>query len=352
MYKLNDFDYSLPPDLIAQKPLNPRDSARLLHIKRSGFSECLMRDLPSLLRPSDLLIANDTKVIPAQLYGKIKGKNVGFTLHKQSSKDTWLAFAKPARRCVLGAVAKFGERFDACVTQRLDNGEIELQFNRSRDELTQMIKKVGQMPLPPYIKRGRFGHEADSSNYQTLFANKLGAVAAPTAGLHFTTRLKQAVIDCGANIETITLHVGAGTFLPVKSEIISEHKMHSEWGEVSLKTARKINETKHKNGRIICIGTTSLRIIESVWSKFGKMQAFKGDTDLFITPGFSFNVADLLLTNFHLPKSTLLMLVCAFAGFEEIKEAYQYAIEKQYRFFSYGDGCLLEKKRYKLNQLC
>ena len=344
MYKLNDFDYFLPSDLIAQKPLNPRDSARLLYIKKSGYNECLMRDLPSLLLPGDLLIANDTRVIPAQLYGNIKGKNVGFTLHKQTSKDTWLAFAKPAKKCVLGAITKFSDGFEACVTERFNNGEIELQFNLSRNELTQKIEKFGQMPLPPYIKRGRNGDETDSYNYQTLFANKLGAIAAPTAGLHFTNRLKQAVIDCGADIQTITLHVGAGTFLPVKSEVISEHKMHSEWGEVSLNTANKINETKQKNGRIICIGTTSLRIVETVWSKFGKMQAFNGDTDLFITPGFSFNVVDLLLTNFHLPKSTLLMLVSAFAGFEEIKKAYQHAIEQKYRFFSYGDGCLLEKK--------
>ncbi len=345
MYKLDDFDYFLPPDLIAQSPLNPRDNARLLYITRVGFSDYVMRDLPSLLLPGDLLIVNNTKVIPAQLYGKIEGKDVGFTLHKQTSKNTWLAFAKPAKKCVLGAIAIFSDRFEACVIERLNNGEIKLQFNLSHKELHQMIETFGQMPLPPYIKRGPNGDEADSINYQTLFANKPGAVAAPTAGLHFTPRLKQAVIDSGANIETITLHVGAGTFLPVKTEIISEHKIHLEWGEVSLKTANKIHETKHKNGRIICIGTTSLRIIESVWLKFGRMQAFRGDTDLFITPGFSFNVADLLLTNFHLPKSTLLMLVSAFAGYEEIKNAYQHAIDQKYRFFSYGDGCLLEKKK-------
>ena len=344
MYKLNDFDFSLPPDLIAQSPLNPRDDARLLHVAMSGLNEYLMSDLPSLLLPGDLLIANDTKVIPAQLYGKINGKNIGFTLHKQISEDTWLAFAKPVKRCSLGAVAIFSDDFEAYVIERRNSGEIKLKFNLSNKKLIRMIEKIGKMPLPPYIKRNRNSDITDSFNYQTLFANKLGAVAAPTAGLHFTPRLRKAVVDCGANIEMITLHVGAGTFLPVKTETISEHKIHTEWGEVTLETANRINETKNKNGRIICIGTTSLRLIESVWSKFGEMQAFKGDIDLFITPGYSFNVADLLMTNFHLPKSTLLMLVSAFAGFEEIKTAYQHAIEQKYRFFSYGDGCLLEKK--------
>ncbi len=343
MYKLNDFDYFLPTDLIAQSPLNPRDSARLLHIVGNRLNEYVMRDLPSLLLPGDLLIANDTKVIPAQLFSNIKSTKVGFTLHKKLSEDTWLAYAKPAKKCVLGAVAKFGDGFEACVIEKRDAGEIKLQFNLGDNELSEMIEKHGRMPLPPYIKRSQDGEDSDSLNYQTMFANKIGAVAAPTAGLHFTPRLRQAIIDSGANIETITLHVGAGTFLPVKSEKISEHKMHTEYGEITLATADRINETKRANGRIICIGTTSLRIIESVWSKFGKMQAFKGDTNLFITPGYSFNVADLLLTNFHLPKSTLLMLVSAFAGFDEIKNAYQYAIKQKYRFFSYGDGCLLEK---------
>lgn len=344
MNKLSDFDYFLPADLIAQSPLNPRDQARLLHISNNGLNEHLICHLPSILREGDLLIANDTKVIPAQLHGKINDKNIGFTLHKQKSVDRWLAFAKPAKRCTIGSTAVFGGGFEARVVERYVAGEIELEFNCSDIELTRMIEIYGKMPLPPYIKRSRDGDKADFLNYQTLFAKKAGAVAAPTAGLHFTPSLRQSIIDSGSEFVTITLHVGGGTFLPVKSENLSDHKMHSEWGEITPEIAAKINETKHKNGRIICIGTTSLRIVEAVWAKFGKMQDFKGDIDLFITPGYSFNVADLLLTNFHLPKSTLLMLVSAFAGFNEIKDAYQYAIKNQYRFFSYGDACLIEKK--------
>ena len=345
MYSLSDFDYSLPSELIAQSPFDPRDLARLLHVAHDNLNDYVMRDLPSLLRAGDLLLANDTKVIPAQLHGRINGKNIGLTLHKEISEDSWLAFAKPAKKCVLNAVIDFGDGFEAIVGERHFAGEVLIKFNYSRKSLVQRIEKHGKMPLPPYIKRSREGDFSDTVNYQTLFAEKIGAVAAPTAGLHFTPELKQSVLDAGAQIEMVTLHVGAGTFLPVKSENISEHKMHSEWGEVTQEIANKINEAKHNHRRVICIGTTSMRIVESIWAKFGKMQAFKGDTDLFITSGYSFQVADMLLTNFHLPKSTLLMLVSAFAGFDEMKAAYQHAVDHRYRFFSYGDGCLLEKKK-------
>ena len=344
MYSLSDFDYSLPSELIAQSPFYPKELARLLHVARYNLNDYVMRDLPSLLGAGDLLLANDTKVIPAQLYGKINEKNIGLTLHKQISEDSWLAFAKPAKKCVLNSVIDFGDGFEAIVDERRSAGEVLITFNHSSTNLVQRIEKYGEMPLPPYIKRDREGDYSDMVNYQTVFAEKIGAVAAPTAGLHFTPELKQSVLDTGAQIEMVTLHVGAGTFLPVKSENLSEHKMHSEWGEVTQPIANKINETKHNNGRVICVGTTSLRIVESIWAKFGKMKAFKGDTDLVITPGYSFQVADMLLTNFHLPKSTLLILVSAFAGFDKIKAAYQYAVDHRYRFFSYGDGCLLEKK--------
>ena len=345
MYRLSDFNYSLPSELIAQSPFDPRDLARLLHVAKDNLNDYVMRDLPSLLRAGDLLLANDTKVIPAQLHGRINDKNIGLTLHKQISENSWLAFAKPAKKCVLNAVINFGDGFEAIVDERRSAGEVLITFNHSSTSLVQRIEKYGKMPLPPYIKRDREGDYSDMVNYQTVFAEKIGAVAAPTAGLHFTPELKQSVLDTGAQIEMVTLHVGAGTFLPVKSENLSEHKMHSEWGEVTQEIANKINEAKQNNRRVICIGTTSLRIVESIWAKFGKMQAFKGDTDLFITPGYSFNVADMLLTNFHLPKSTLLMLVSAFAGFDEMKAAYQHAVVHRYRFFSYGDGCLLEKKK-------
>ncbi len=346
MYSLSDFDYSLPSELIAQSPFDPRDLAGLLHVAQdNNLNDYVMRDLPTLLRAGDLLLANDTKVIPAQLYGRINEKNIGLTLHKQISEDSWLAFAKPAKKCILNSVIDFGNGFEAIVDERRSAGEALIRFNHSSNSLLQRIEKLGKMPLPPYIKRGREGDDTDTINYQTLFAKKIGAVAAPTAGLHFTPELKQSVLDAGAQIEMVTLHVGAGTFLPVKSENLSDHKMHSEWGEVTSEIANKINETKYNNGRVICVGTTSLRIVESIWTKFGSMEAFKGDTNLFITPGYTFNVADMLLTNFHLPKSTLLMLVSAFAGFYEIKAAYQHAIDNHYRFFSYGDGCLLEKKK-------
>ena len=345
MYSLSDFDYFLPTELIAQTPVNPRDAAKLLHISNGAIADHVMRDLPSLLRPNDLIIANDTKVIPAQLYGYIDDKLVGFTLHKKCSDNEWLAFAKPAKRCLVNSVVKFNTEFSAIIIEKREAGEVLIQFNCDGVQLLERIEKYGKMPLPPYIKRSKTGDKTDSENYQTLFAQKIGAVAAPTAGLHFTPELKEAILNIGAHIETVTLHVGAGTFLPVKSENLSEHKMHSEWGEVTTEVADKINQTKKGDGRVICIGTTSLRIVESVWANYGKMVPFKGDTDLFITPGYAFNVADLLLTNFHLPKSTLLMLISAFVGFEEIKDAYRYAIENEYRFFSYGDGCLLEKKK-------
>ena len=345
-WKLADFDYSLPEKYIAQYPTEKRDKSKLMVIhKESGEIEHkLFSDLPDYLRKNDLVITNNTKVFPARLYASKDRTDakVEVFLLRELENDLWEVMVRPARKVRIGNKLMFTDNVFCDVIDNTISGGRVVRFEYDGDDIYDIIDKVGISPLPPYIKRK--SEPSDKERYQTVFAEKIGAVAAPTAGLHFTPELKQSVLDTGAQIEMVTLHVGAGTFLPVKSENLSEHKMHSEWGEVTQEIANKINEAKQNNRRVICIGTTSLRIVESIWAKFGKMQAFKGDTDLFITPGYSFQVADILLTNFHLPKSTLLMLVSAFAGFNEIKDAYQYAIKNQYRFFSYGDACLIEKK--------
>lgn len=353
--RLSDFDYDLPPDRIAQHPASPRDSARLLSCLDGQLADRHIRDLPSLLRAGDLLLVNNTKVIPARLSGRRGEGRVSVTLHQKKGPDLWAAFAKPARKCPPGTRIDFADDF-YCITQSREGGELVLRFNLSGPALDAALLKFGQMPLPPYIRR-ETPQTSDQQDYQTLFARHSGAVAAPTAGLHFTDQLMAGLAGQQIELAEVTLHVGAGTFLPVTSEDLSQHKMHSEWGAIDSATAAKINQVKAAGGRIVCVGTTSLRIVESACiaakesaqesagESAGEMVEFSGETDLFITPGFDFQMADMLLTNFHLPKSTLLMLVAAFAGYQDIFAAYRHAIETGYRFFSYGDACLLERSK-------
>ena len=341
---LTDFDFDLPAEAIAQKPMVPRDAARLLDCTNDVLADKYIYDLPDLLQPNDLLIVNNTKVIPAQLTGRIGAGGVGVTLHKRENEAVWRAFAKPARKCAVGTEILFAEGFSGTVSERHDKGEITLDFNIGGTALDERLLLHGRMPLPPYIKRQDGKDAADDADYQTLFARHSGAVAAPTAGLHFTPELYDALQARGVSLSEVTLHVGAGTFLPVQVEDISQHKMHSEWGSVSADTISAIESCKAAGGRVICVGTTSLRIMESAYKAAGCLAPFTGDTDIFITPGFTFQVADMLLTNFHLPKSTLLMLVSAFSGRDFMLNAYDHAVSSDYRFFSYGDACLLRKR--------
>ena len=339
--RLSDFDYHLPDGLIAQHPANPRDSARLLHLQGGQPADWHISDLPDLLRAGDLLLVNNTKVIPARLTGQRGAGKVSVTLHQKKAADLWAAFAKPARKCPPGTEISFAPDF-SCIVEAREGGELLLRFSCSGPQLDTALLAYGEMPLPPYIRRAE-KQDSDSQDYQTLFARHSGAVAAPTAGLHFTDRLTGQLAAKGIAMAEVTLHVGAGTFLPVTAEDIAQHKMHSEWGALDAATAEAIAATKAAGGRVVCVGTTSLRIVETAFARMGGLHPFSGETDLFITPGFSFGVADMLLTNFHLPKSTLLMLVSAFAGMAEIRAAYSHAIETGYRFFSYGDACLLER---------
>lgn len=339
--KLSDFDFELPPEAIAQKPSVPREAAKLLYPHAGKLQDHRIADLPVLLQPGDLLIVNNTRVIPAQLVGRKGAGRIRMTLHKRLGPDSWQAFAKPAKKCTPGSVIEFEAGFSAEVLEKLEDGAVNLRFNLSGTALDSAIEGVGAMPLPPYIKRPDGADDADKSDYQTVFARHTGAVAAPTAGLHFTDSLKNQLIARGIGFSEVTLHVGAGTFLPVKTEAIAEHKMHSEWGEVSSDTVAAITQTRAAGGRVICVGTTSLRILEAAYQAHGRLAPFSGETDIFITPGYQFGVVDMLLTNFHLPRSTLLMLVSAFSGHSQILSAYHYAIEQGYRFFSYGDACLL-----------
>ena len=338
---LSDYDFVLPDHLIAQTPAEPRDSARLLDACSGEFADRIMRDLPLILRADDVLVVNNTQVLPAQLYGRIGAGGIGITLHQRISANSWRAFARPAKKCVQGTRIEFDDTLSASVTEKGEGGEIVLIFSHGAATLDRLIEAVGQMPLPPYIRRPKGGVEDDKSDYQTIFASHKGAVAAPTAGLHFTPELLGAIRNTGANIAELTLHVGAGTFLPVKTETLSEHKMHSEWGRLDKNSVEMMQAAKARGGRIICVGTTSLRLVETAFHRHGALAPFEGETDIFIRPGFRFGVADMLLTNFHLPKSTLLMLVSAFAGYGHIQRLYRHAIDNQYRFFSYGDGCLL-----------
>ena len=340
-FTLDEFDFNLPPDRIAQEPVRPRDSARLLEIGQT-LSDCVIRDLPELLTPGDLLIINDTKVIPARLYGKRGEVNVEATLHRHVEKNMWRAFARPGRRLRLNDIIVFGEDLSASVKRKLDDGEIILDF--ITNDLALSLAKNGEMPLPPYINRLPKSQEADYANYQTVYAKKPGAVAAPTAGLHFTQQLFHNLASEGIRFAKVTLHVGPGTFLPVRNESPENHVMHAEVGRISSKTANLINDTRSLGKRIVAVGTTSLRLVESAASENGEVNEYDGETDLFILPGYRFKAVDMLITNFHLPKSTLFMLVSAFSGLERIQNAYQHAVKHNYRFYSYGDACLLHRR--------
>jgi S-adenosylmethionine:tRNA ribosyltransferase-isomerase len=338
--RLSDFDFDLPPDRIALRPARPRDSARLLLVEGSAISDHKMLELPDLLRPGDVLVFNDTKVIPAQLEGRRGEASIGATLHKREGPREWQAFLRNAKRARVGDTIDFGEGVAASVVEKAEDGSALLHFH-GEEPVELLLERAGRMPLPPYIASRRDVDEADREDYQTMFAREEGAVAAPTAALHFTPRLLDALEANGIGRETLTLHVGAGTFLPVKSERIEEHKMHAEWGRIDAATAARLNAVRRSGGRLISVGTTSLRLLESAAGDDGIIRPFEGDTSIFITPGYRFRAIDGLITNFHLPRSTLFMLVSALMGLEVMKSAYAHAIDVGYRFSSYGDASLL-----------
>jgi len=352
------FDFDLPEDRIALRPASPRDAARLLVVRPDAaepLEDRSIRDLVSLLRPGDALVLNDTRVIPSRLRGRryrgADSARIEIMLHKRESEDRWLAFARPAKKLSVGETVIFDAegasnacelgRLQAEVLAKSEGGEVELRFSLTSAYLDEAIARLGELPLPPYIAGKRPADSADATDYQTAYAREDGAVAAPTAGLHFTPELFAALEAQGVSRHFVTLHVGAGTFLPVKAENTDDHRMHAEWGTVSAETAAALNAARVRGGRIICVGTTSLRLIESAAAEDGTIRPFSGDTAIFITPGYRFRAVDLLMTNFHLPRSTLFMLVSAFCGLDVMKRAYAHAISANYRFYSYGDGSLL-----------
>jgi S-adenosylmethionine:tRNA ribosyltransferase-isomerase len=354
------FDFDLPDTRIALRPASPRDAARLLVVRPDAVEPLEDRgisDLVCLLRPGDALVLNDTRVIPSRLFGRRqRGEvfaRVEIMLHKRESGERWLAFARPAKKLALGETILFGDdtasnvcelgRLEAEVVGKGEGGEVELRFALTGPALDEAIARLGELPLPPYIAARRKTDAADAADYQTLHARHDGAVAAPTAGLHFTPELVAALNAGGISCHLVTLHVGAGTFLPMKVEDTREHRMHSEWGQVSPDTAAALNAVRANGGRIVAVGTTSLRLLESATGEDGVIAPFSGDTAIFITPGYRFRAVDLLLTNFHLPRSTLFMLVSAFCGLDMMKRAYAHAIAREYRFYSYGDACLLHR---------
>lgn len=338
--KLQNYDFDLPKERIAKHPIAPRDKARLL-VVGNPLLDRTMRDLPELLQSGDLLVFNDTRVLPTRLFGHRDKIKIEVTLHKALSSDRWLAFAKPVRKLKTGSILHFQGGLKAEVLEKRQRGEVFLRLNECGEALITILERIGRMPLPPYIRHAQEFDAKDREDYQTIFATKPGAVAAPTAGLHYTKRLLNELEAHGIGRTMLTLHVGAGTFRPITSENLSEHHLHSEWGSLSKAAAKVINETRAKGGRIVPVGTTALRLLETAADADGQVHAFEGETSLFITPGHIFRVADLLLTNFHLQRSTLFVLVCAFAGRKRMLEAYAHAIDKEYRFFSYGDCCLL-----------
>jgi S-adenosylmethionine:tRNA ribosyltransferase-isomerase len=350
------FDFSLPPDRIALRPINPRDRARMLVVRpdiEPEFSDCTVNDLPDLLRPGDAVVVNDTRVIAARLKGRRIGRgpetSIEATLHQRIDGSRWRAFVKPAKRLKGGDVLRFGDegkvcflgQLDAAVEEKCEDGEVILAFAFHGAFLDSAIEERGAMPLPPYIASRRAPDAQDNTDYQTMFAREEGSVAAPTAGLHFTSDLVKRLHERDIALHTVTLHVGAGTFLPVKTEETVEHRMHAEWGTVSDATAKALNDVRRDGGRIAAVGSTSLRLLESASAKDGSLRAFNGETALFITPGYQFRGVDVMMTNFHLPRSTLFMLVAAFCGLDRMKRAYEHAIAGGYRFYSYGDACLL-----------
>ncbi len=343
--RADQFDFHLPDHLIAQQPADPKDSAKLLHVTAT-LNDKTVADLPDLLQPCDLLVANDTRVIPAQLTAHRGAARIGITLDRPLPDGTWHALARNARRLHPGDTLVFhnAENFSATITTRDTDGGVTLRFDREGAALSAALEQAGTLALPPYIDRPNGPTAQDATSYQTIFAAHEGAVAAPTAGLHFSTPLLDRLAAKNIARVTLTLHVGAGTFLPVRTDMIRNHKLHAERGILTEETAARINATRAQGGRIVAIGTTSLRLLESACDDQGRIHPFAGETDIFITPGSRpIRSADLLMTNFHLPRSTLFMLVCAFAGTERMKAAYAHAIAAQYRFYSYGDATLLQR---------
>lgn len=334
------FDFDLPQDRIALRPARPRDSARMLLVEGGRISDRTILDLPRLLRPGDVLVFNDTRVIPAQLEGRRGEAAIGATLHKREGLRAWRAFVRNAKRLKEGDRVDFEAGVAASVVEKGANGSVLLHFHGD-EPIEAVLERAGRMPLPPYIAGKRLADEADRNDYQTMFARENGAVAAPTAALHFTDRLVDALSRAGVQRETLTLHVGAGTFLPVKADDTAQHKMHAEWGRIDTATAARLNAARAAGGRLIAVGTTSLRLLESAAGEDGAIGPFEGDTAIFITPGYRFRAIDGLLTNFHLPRSTLFMLVSALMGLDVMKSAYSHAIREGYRFYSYGDSSLL-----------
>ena len=338
------FDFELPQERIALRPARPRDSARLLLVEGREIFDRLVSELPDLLRTGDVLVFNDTKVIPAQLEGRRGNASIGATLHKREGPREWRAFLRNAKRARVGDTIDFGAGVHASVVDKADDGSALLHFHGD-EPVELLLGRAGRMPLPPYIASKRPADDEDRDDYQTMFAREEGAVAAPTAALHFTQRLLEALDARRVGCETLTLHVGAGTFLPVKAEDTSGHKMHAEWGRIDEATAERLNSVRASGGRLIAVGTTSLRLLESAAADDGVIRPFEGDTAIFITPGYRFKVIDGLITNFHLPRSTLFMLVSALMGLDVMKAAYAHAIEAGYRFYSYGDASLLLPRR-------
>jgi S-adenosylmethionine:tRNA ribosyltransferase-isomerase len=353
--QLADFDFELPEDRIALRPVSPRDAARMLLVAPGrSLTDLAVSDLPAQLRAGDVLVLNDTRVIPARLKGRRVRESsdiaVEATLHKRLSPSRWTAFMRPGKKLAPGDRVRFGETddracllgvLDATVVEKGEGGEVTLSFDLAGPDLDAAIAERGAMPLPPYIAAKRGEDAQDRADYQTVYADEEGSVAAPTAGLHFTPQLMERLKTMGVTLQFATLHVGAGTFLPVKVENLSEHRMHAEYGEVSADTSAALNAAKAAGGRIVCVGTTSLRLVESATGEDGVVRPFAAETSIFITPGYRFRAADGLMTNFHLPKSTLFMLVSAFAGLEVMRAAYAHAIASGYRFYSYGDASLL-----------
>ena len=337
------FDFNLPPERIAHHPVTPRDAAKLLHVTPTALQDRIVCDVADLLSPGDVVVFNNSRVIPARLFADVKGSRVEILLHQPILGETsqWRAFAKPARKLKSGMQLTFAADFSAGVDGRTEDGQVILTFPYPHAKLIEKLRTHGHMPLPPYITRDDAAEDAE--RYQTIYAAADGSVAAPTAGLHFTSELLEKLNARGAATAFVTLHVGAGTFQPVKVADTDEHVMHREWCEINAEAAASINAARAKGGKVIAVGTTSLRILESFAADDGTLTAHQGETGIFITPGYRFKIVDRLITNFHLPKSTLFMLVSAFAGLERMQAAYAHAIANNYRFYSYGDASLLER---------
>jgi len=368
-WRLADFDFDLPQERIAAFPVSPRDHARLLHVSGAALSDHHVYDLPNLLREGDVLVMNDTRVIPARLFGMRGNVKIEVMLNKEEgiqhsasgiqkgifspnaecqmlNASFWSALARPAKRLRVGDEIVFAPDFAAMVIEKREDGDILIRFNLAPEELFAKLHRHGHVPLPPYIKRPEGDTPQDRERYQTVYAMREGAVAAPTAGLHFTPELFEKLEAKGIARQTLTLHVGAGTFLPVKTERVADHVMHAEWGEMTPEVAAFLNKAKREGRRIVAVGTTSLRLLESAADEDGLLRPFCGETSIFITPGYRFRAVDAMMTNFHLPKSTLFMLVAALAGLDTMRSAYAHAIAQNYRFYSYGDATLLEKSEF------